>query len=97
MISMSHQINENELWEIVGYIKISPSRYKTLKSLESGHLMPSEIARSTGMRITQVSNALHDLKEKKLVYCMNEHVTKGRIYQTTDLGMEILEIIDNRK
>ena len=94
---MSDKIREKEIWEMIGYVKISPTRYQTLKTIKSDFLMPSEIAKSTGFRITQVSNALHDLKEKNLVYCLNEEATKGRLYKNTDLGLEILEIIENNR
>ncbi|MBQ2654638.1 MAG: MarR family transcriptional regulator [Methanobrevibacter sp.] len=95
---MSEKLSEREKWEIIGYIKVSPTRYQILKTIEDDFLMPSEIARYTGLRITQVSNALHDLKKRNLVYCLNEQVTKGRLYQNTPLGLELLEMIEkNRK
>lgn len=90
---MAENLNDNEKWELIGFIKISPTRLKTLQSLGKSFLMPSEIAKITGLRTTQISNALHDLKEKKLVECMNETATKGRIYQNTELGLAILEIL----
>ncbi len=91
---MTKQLSESEKWEIIGFIKISPTRYQIMKTIEEDFMMPSEIARYTGLRITQVSNALHDLKKKELVYCMNEQVSKGRLYQNTDLGLEILKMIE---
>ena len=94
---MSEKINEKEIWENIGYIKISSTRYKILKTIEDEFVMPSEIAKSTGLRITHVSNALHDLKKKKLVYCMNEEATKGRLYQNTELGLEVLKRIEENK
>ena len=91
---MPTELSEHEIWDIIGFVKVSPTRLKTLKSLESDFLMPSEIAKTTGLRITQVSNALHDLKEKDLVYCLNEQAKKGRLYQNTELGLEILKMIE---
>ncbi len=91
---MVEGISNKEMWEIIGYIKISPIRLKTLKSLKSNFLMPSEIAKMTGFRTTQISNALQDLKDKNLVMCMNESAHKGRIYQNTELGLAILEILN---
>lgn len=91
---MTKELSESDLWNLIGFIKVSPTRYKTLKVLETQFLMPSEISKSTGLRTTQVSNALHELKEKKLVRCLNEDASKGRIYQSTPLGIEILNIID---
>lgn len=55
--------------------------------------MPTEIAKDTNLRITQVSNALSDLKRKNLVICLNENMTKGRIYKSTDFGKKVLEYI----
>lgn len=92
---MKSNFDENEIWELIGYIKISQSRYKTLKSLEKEFLMPSEITQKTNLRDYQISTALHDLKDNKLVICRNEKAKKGRIYQITDLGTMILEIIEN--
>ena len=94
---MTKQLSESEKWEIIGFIKISPTRYQILKTIDEDFMMPSEIARFTGLRITQVSNALHDLKKKELVHCMNEHVSKGRLYQNTPLGLEILKMIEKNK
>ena len=91
---MVENITDDEIWQLIGYIKISSIRLKTLRSLESRFMMPSEIARLTGYRATQISNALHDLKEKNLVECMNEDARKGRIYQNTELGLLILKILD---
>ncbi len=84
-------MDEKELFEILGYIKISPYRTKTLKSIGSELKMPSEIAKENNIKTSQVSSALSDLKEKDLVICVNEEVRKGRLYRCTDLGKEILK------
>ena len=94
---MAKQITEQEMWDLIGFIKISPLRQKTLYALKDEYLIPSEIARKTGMNTTQTSGALIDLKEKNLVICMNESAHKGRIYQTTELGIEIIDFIESKK
>lgn len=94
---MKSNLDENVIWELIGYIKISKSRYMTLKSLEREFLMPSEITKRTQLRDYQISTALHDLKENQLVICRNEKARKGRIYQITELGSTVLEIIENNK
>ena len=39
-----------------------------------------------------------DALNPQVVHCMNEHVSKGRLYQNTPLGLEILKMIEkNRK
>lgn len=91
---MKNKPTEDEIWGIIGFIKISPSRYRTLECLRDNYLMPTEISRKTRLTPAQVSMALHDLKKKKIVRCMNENVKKGRIYQCTELGLEIMDILD---
>ena len=59
--------------------------------------MPTEIAKESEMRITQISNALHDLKAKKIVICLNEDNIKGRLYQNTELGLKLLEELNKTK
>lgn len=93
---MPKKVNEEKLWDLVGFVKVSPTRYKTLKTLKTDFLMPSEIAKNTGLRTTQISNALSDLKEKELVICMNESARKGRLYQNTELGLEILDMLEKK-
>ncbi|WP_407411710.1 MarR family transcriptional regulator [Methanobrevibacter sp.] len=94
---MPQELTEMEKWEIIGKIKVSPNKYKTLKTIENEYMMPSEIARYSGLRITQVSNALKNLKKDNLVECINEEAKKGRLYHNTELGLEILEMIEDNK
>ena len=49
------------------------------------------------MRITEISNVLHDLKAKKIVFCLNEENIKGRLYQNTKLGLKLLEELKKAK
>ena len=85
---------EDEIWGNIGYIKISQSRYKTLKCLSRENLMPTEISKKTRLTSAQVSVALKDMKKKRIVRCMNEDAAKGRIYQCTDLGLMIIETLE---
>ena len=94
---MVNKITEQEKWQIIGKIKVSPIKYKTLKTIRTEYMMPSEIAKYSGLRITQVSNALRDLKANDLVSCINEEAKKGRLYHTTELGQEILKMMDKNK
>ena len=88
-------MNQEELFTILGFIKISPMREITLRSVENKIKMPSEIARETGYRTTQISSALIEMKEKNLVVCLNKNAHKGRLYTTTDYGKEILRHYKN--
>ena len=94
---MKNNLNDEELWRIIGFLKVSTSRLKTLNALKNNFLMPSEISRKTDLSQSQVSTSLHDLKKNNLVMCMNEKTRKGRIYHATDLGLELLEIINENE
>lgn len=87
-------MDEIELFKILGYVKISPYRTNTLKSIGNDLKMPSEIARDIDVRTSQVSTALSDLKKYGLVVCVNEEVRKGRLYKCTDLGLQIIKRLD---
>ncbi len=89
---MNKSMGEKELWSLVGYLEVSQARKKTLKSIgEEQYKLPSAISKETNLTSAQVSNALRDLKKKDLVICLNEDVTKGRLYKSTNRGLEILK------
>ena len=87
-------MDEMELYKILGYVKVSPYRTNTLRSIGSELKMPSVIAKEIDVRTSQVSSALADLKKYDLVICVNEEVRKGRLYKCTDLGLQIIEHLD---
>ena len=91
---MEEKLNNDEIWALIGFIKVSQTRYNTLKALETDFLMPSEISRRTDIRTSQVSNALQEMKARGLVECKNENARKGRIYQITENGLMLLDKLD---
>lgn len=93
---MSKKVTDGQLWHLIGFIKSSSIRYKTLKSLENDILTPTDIAKKADLTPYNVSRALRDLKQSDLVMCMNERSRKGRIYQNTELGSRILEILEKK-
>lgn len=84
-------MEEKELYSILGFVKVSKYRIETLKTIGNSYKMPSEIARETDFKTSQISSALLDLKRKNLVVCLNEEAKKGRLYKCSDIGLEILE------
>ena len=66
----------------------------TLKFIGDDLKMPSEIARGININTSQVSSALSDLKNQNLVICINEEVRKGRLYKCTELGLQLIELLD---
>lgn len=86
-------MDEKELFKKLGYVKISPYRTNTLKSIGENVKMPSEIGREIDVRTSQVSAALSDLKKEELVICVNEEMRKGRLYKCTQMGLEVLKYL----
>ena len=70
------------------------NRKNTLKFIGDDLKMPSEIARGININTSQVSSALSDLKNQNLVICINEEVRKGRLYKCTELGLQLIELLD---
>ena len=87
-------MEQKKLLEILGYVKVSKYRTKTLKFIGNGRKMPSEIAKELGIGTSHASNILRALKKYDLVVCSNPNVRKGRLYENTELGHEILKNLD---
>lgn len=68
------------------YVEISTQRTKVMKCLEGKVLIPTEIARDSGIIRNHVSGTLKKLSEHGLVECINPEVKKGRLYRLTEKG-----------
>ncbi len=83
---------ERRLIRGITIIKTSEYRRKILNSLyDVDFLIPSEIAKKTNIRLNHVSNSLKDLKDNDLIICLNENEKRGRLYQITKIGKEVIE------
>lgn len=87
-------MKKEKLLEIVGYVKVSTYRTKTLKFIGDSRKMPSEIGKELGIATSHASNILRALKKYDLVVCTNPNVRKGRLYENTDLARKVLENLD---
>ncbi len=65
-----------------------------MKSLDGEVLIPSQIAKNSGIRTNHISKVLAELKAHELVECINPEVRKGRLYRLTDKGEEIVNKIE---
>ena len=72
----------------IGFVKVSKYRTDTLKTIGHTYKMPTEIARETEFKTSQVSCALIDLKKKNLVICLNEDAKKGSFIGAPSLAMK---------
>ena len=76
----------------ISLIKNSDYRKRILNSLNDvNYLTPSEIAIKTKIRLNHVSNFLKDLRTNGLIKCLNDSEKRGRLYQITNLGKEVLK------
>ena len=92
-ISDNMELSDELLIEI-SYVNISKYRTKVMKSLDGEVLIPSQIAKDSGIRTNHISKVLSELKAHELVECINPEVRKGRLYRLTDLGKVIVKKIE---
>ena len=76
----------DEMLTEISYVNISKYRTKVMKSLDGEVLIPSQIAKNSGIRTNHISKVLAELKAHELVECINPEVRKGRLYRQTDKG-----------
>lgn len=80
-------------WDLVGFVHASDYRERILMSLEQGPQTPSSIARGLGYPTNHVSEVLADLTAMELIECLSPRLRKGRLYQLTALGTEVLQTL----
>lgn len=72
------------------YVRISKYRYRVMRVLSKDEVkIPKQISSEAGIRKNHISKILGELKNKKLVECINEESRKGRLYRLTSLGEKV--------
>ncbi len=84
----------DEMLKEISYVQISKYWTKTMKSLDGEVLIPSQIAKNSGIRTNHISKVLAELKAHELVECINPEVRKGRLYRLTDKGEKVTENLE---
>ena len=84
----------DEMLTEMSYVNISKYRTKVMKSLDGEVLIPTQIAKNSGIRTNHISKVLSELKAHELVECINPEVRKGRLYRLTDKGEEVTKNIN---
>ncbi len=84
---------KSELWNEIGFILASKYRIKVLKELVKSEKTPKSIANKTKISINHVSNILKELLEHEIINLLNPSMKKGRLYQISEKGKRIHEII----
>ena len=68
-----------------------------MKSLDGEVLIPTQIAKNSGIRTNHISKVLSELKSKEIVECINEEARKGRLYRLTETGKDVLDTIKSKE
>ena len=84
----------DEMLTEISYVNISKYRTKVMKSLDGEVLIPSQIAKNSGIRTNHISKVLAELKAHELVECINPEVRKGRLYRLTEKGKTVSKNIN---
>lgn len=77
-------------WNAYGMIIGSTYRSKVTLALAAGPKSPKEISNSTSVHKNHVSSTLKDLENLRVVVCLTPRLRKGKLFQLTDLGREIV-------
>lgn len=85
---------DDKILILISFVKQSQYRQKALLSIGDTFKFPQDIAAESNIKLPNISKTLQQLKSKKLIECVNEEVSKGRIYRATPLGLEVLENMD---
>ena len=84
----------DEMLTEISYVNISKYRTKVMKSLDGEVLIPTQIAKNSGIRTNHISKVLSELKAHELLECIKREVGKGRLYRLTDKGEEVTKNIN---
>ena len=84
---------DENLLELVAYVRASDRRKSIIKLLEYELKTPKEIGDALNIRTNHISNLLSDLKKHGLVVCATPNVRKGRLYKITDDGNRVLKYL----
>ena len=91
-------LSKEEKLGLAAYVIVSEYRERALIVLNDNNvMMPKYIAEKCMVRSNHISKTLKELKNHGLVVCINEEARKGRLYQITPLGQEIVELIPGLK
>jgi predicted transcriptional regulator len=80
----------------LGFVLASEYRKKVMITLQDKASTPSIISEKIKIYPSHISNTLSELVEKKLVVCITPKLRKGRLYELTTKGQEIIKSISTQ-
>lgn len=78
---------------LISFLHRAKRRTAVLKCLDEPKT-PKEIATICKLSISNISNALAELKEKGLIECINPEDHLSKFYQQTKKGKEVLKMLE---
>jgi ArsR family transcriptional regulator, cadmium/lead-responsive transcriptional repressor len=75
-------------WQKYSYVIASPIRTSIIKLMDK-ELTPKEIVSSLKKSDSNISRALRQLSNQKIIICLTPKQKRGRIYKLTEEGIEI--------
>lgn len=83
-------------WDDVSFVISSQYRLGAVRHLATGVAIPTQIAAEEDLPLSQVSRALHELRDHSLVELLvSEDKQKGRLYALTDRGRQVWQAIED--
>lgn len=77
-------------WELLSYVKASKHRENVLRELsDDGTMTPKELSDNLDIHLSQASKVLTELQSEGLIKCMTPDKRKGKLYRTTEEGLEL--------
>lgn len=80
-------------WDLTAFVVRSSYRKKVFLEFSKPQ-RPSQIAKKLNLRLTHVTRALRELKQKGLIKCLNPKETIGRFYELTNKGKNTLKEVN---
>ena len=80
-------------WEKYAFVIASEYRKKIVKALDSGPKTPKQVSLEAGLHITHTSSTLNELVVRQIVVSLTPNLRKGKLYQLTELGIEISKMV----
>lgn len=81
-------------WSKYSYVVSSRYRVKVLKVLAVGPKTPKQISMETKIHLSHISKTLRELSEKGIVKCLSPERRRGKVYNLTKEGKEIIHQLE---
>lgn len=79
----------------LAFVKASTHRTNIVNSLHRCNKTPKQLSIELSIHPNTASSTLRQLRDQGIVEAINPEARKGRLYRLTDLGKEIVKILNN--